>query len=136
MGSRLRGTWCLQVWCLPVVLFFSLMLTACGGGGTSASGGGNSGGSGGGGNGGGGSGGGGSLSGPFTGGRTKYVRTDATTEYFQLINDHWVLYNPITDYFYVADPGSNHVMVLSASSRTEVGQISVPGAYTLDDTSD
>jgi len=142
MGICLRG-WCLPVWRLPVVLFFLLTLAACGGGGANISGGGNSGGSGGGnggggggGNGGSGGGNGGSVSGPFTGGRTKYVRTDATTEYFQLLNDHWILYNPITNYFYVADPGSNHVIVLSASSRTEVGQISVPGAYTLDDTPD
>jgi hypothetical protein len=75
-------------------------------------------------------------SGPFTAGRTKYVRTDATTEYFQWVNLHWIVYNPITNYFYVTDPDSNHVMVLDAASETEVGEISVPGAYSIDDTSD
>ncbi len=115
---------------LLFVLVTFLALTACGGG-SGAGGGGSTGGGGG-----GQSGGGGSVSGPFTGGRTRYVRTDATTEYFQLLNDHWILYNPITDYFYVADPVSNHVMVLNASSETKVAQISVPGAYTVDDTPD
>ncbi|MFZ0956953.1 MAG: hypothetical protein WAN60_11470 [Candidatus Sulfotelmatobacter sp.] len=68
--------------------------------------------------------------------RTRYVRTDASTEYFGWINDHWIVYNPITNNFYVADPGSNHVMVLNAASETEVGVISVPGAYSIDDTPD
>jgi len=80
--------------------------------------------------------GGGSTAGPFTAGRTKYVRTDATTEYFQSINAHWIIYNPITNYFYVTDPGSNRVFVLSASSQKQVGVISVPGAYSIDDTPD
>ncbi len=68
--------------------------------------------------------------------RTRYVRTDATTEYFLWINSHWIIYNPITNYFYVADPSSNHVMVLDAATETEVGVISVPGAYSIDDTAD
>ena len=75
-------------------------------------------------------------SGPFTAGRTKYVRTDATTEYGQWVNLHWIVYSPITNYFYVTDPNSNHVMVLDAASEAEVGEISVPGAYSIDDTSD
>ena len=79
---------------------------------------------------------GGASSAPFAAGRTKYVRTDATTEYYQWVNLHWIVYNPITNYFYVADPDSNHVMVLDAASETEVGEISVPGAYSIDDTSD
>jgi len=64
------------------------------------------------------------------------VRTDATTEYYQWVNSHWIIYNPITNYFYVADPGSNHVMVLDAASETFLGAISVPGAYSIDDTPD
>jgi hypothetical protein len=110
--------------CWWLLLFLAVLsLVACGGGGASNSGGG-------------GGGGGGTASGPFTGGRTKYIRTDASAEYFTFLNDHWIIYSPLTNYFYVADPGSNHVMVLSASSQTEVGKISVPGAYTLDDTPD
>lgn len=138
MLNRIRRACCLPALYFSVTLFFLLMLTACSGGGTSSSSGGSTGNSGDGGgvNGGGGNGSSGSLSGPFTGGRTRYIRTDATTEYFQLLNDHWILYNPITDYFYVADPSSNHVTVVNGSSQTELAQISVPGAYTLDDTSD
>jgi hypothetical protein len=118
-----------QYFCLALLLAL-ISLVACGGGPGGASvGGGGTGGTGGG-------DGGGTGSGVFTGGRTKYVRTDATTEYFLLLNDHWIIYNPLTNYFYVTDPGSNHVFVLSASSQTQVGKISVPGAYSLDDTPD
>jgi hypothetical protein len=117
-------------WRLSFVLVL-LVLTACGGSGGSGVGS-TGGGGGGGGNGGGGGGGGG----PFTVGRTKYVRTDATTEYYQWINSHWILYSPITNYFYAADPGSNRVNILDAASETKVGVINVPGAYSLDDTPD
>src|SRR5581483_10463216 len=115
-----------RMWRLLLILPL-LALAACGGGGSSSTGGGGGGGTGG---GGGGTGGGGG--GPFTAGRTKYVRTDATTEFYQWINLHWIIYNPITNYFYVADPDSNHVMILDAASETKVGQISVPGAFSLD----
>lgn len=68
--------------------------------------------------------------------RTRYVRTDATTEYLEWINAHWIIYNPVTNYFYVADPDSNRIMVLDPVTETEVGVISVPGAYSIDDTPD
>jgi len=38
--------------------------------------------------------------------------------------------------FLLLDPGSNRVAVLDAASETEVGEISVPGAYSIDDTPD
>ena len=41
--------------------------------------------------------------------RTRYVRTDATTEYFTSLNSHWIVYNPNASQFYVSDPQSNHV---------------------------
>ncbi len=74
----------------------------------------------------------------FTGiSRTKYVRTDATTEYFTYgINLHWVIYNPRVNCFFVSDPSSNHVFVLDATTETEIASIPVPGAYGLDDTPD
>ena len=75
-------------------------------------------------------------SGSFTAGRTKYVRTDATTEYFGWINAHWVVYSPTTKRFFVTDPYSNHVMVMDAATETETTAISVPGAYGIDDTPD
>jgi hypothetical protein len=79
---------------------------------------------------------GGGGGGSFTAGRTKYVRTDATTEYFAWINSQWVVYNPTTKRFFVTDPYSNHVMVMDAASETEITAISVPGAYGIDDTPD
>ena len=74
--------------------------------------------------------------GAFTAGRTKYVRTDATTEYFAWINSHWVVYHQATKHFFVTDPYSNHVMVMDAASETEITAISVPAAYGIDDTFD
>jgi Fibronectin type III domain/IPT/TIG domain len=79
---------------------------------------------------------GGGGGGSFAAGRTKYVRTDATTEYFGWINSHWVVYNPTTNRFFVTDPYSNHVMVMDPASETEITAISVPGAYAIDDTPD
>jgi hypothetical protein len=107
--------------CLRQILAFLALLglVACGGGAGS-----------------GGGGGGGGGNGSFTAGRTKYVRTDATTEYFQWINSHWVVYNAATKRFFVTDPYSNHVMVIDAASETEITAISVPGAYDIDDTPD
>lgn len=111
------------------------ILAGCGGGGAASTGGGNTGSGGGGGTGQGGSGG-GAAPGPFAAGRTKYVRTDATTEYFGWINSHWALYHAATGHFFVTDPSSNHVIVLDAATETEIGTISVPGAFSVDDTPD
>lgn len=71
-----------------------------------------------------------------TPGRTRYVRTDATTEYAFWPNQNWIIYNPITSRFFVTDPTGNHVIVMDAASETEIGTISVPGAYGIDDTPD
>jgi hypothetical protein len=68
--------------------------------------------------------------------RTRYVRTDATTEYGFWPNQNWIIYNPITSRFFVTDPTGNHVMVMDAASETEIGTISVPGAYGIDDSPD
>ncbi len=80
--------------------------------------------------------GGGGGNGAFTAGRTKYVRTDATTEYFASINSRWIVYSPITNRFFVTDPSSNRVTVLDAATETEIAVIGVPGAYSIDDTPD
>jgi hypothetical protein len=68
--------------------------------------------------------------------RTRYVRTDATTEYPFWPNQNWIIYNPITSRFFVTDPTGNHVIVMDTASETEIGTISVPGAYGIDDTPD
>lgn len=104
-------------------------LTACGGGGAASS-------SGSGGSGGSGGGGGGINNGPFTAGKTKYVRTDAVTPYFGWINSLWSLYNPITSQFFVTDPYTNQIFVLNAATEKLVAALRVPGAYSLDDTPD
>ena len=113
-------------WWRLCVFVLLLGLIACGGGSAPSTT------NGGGGDGGGGGGG----TGVVTAGRTKYVRTDATTEYSQWINSHWIVYSPLTNRFYVTDPGSNHIMVMDAKSEAEVGLIGVPEAYSIDETAD
>lgn len=68
--------------------------------------------------------------------RTRYVRTDSTTEYDFELSTQWIVYNPNTLQFYVSDPQSNHVFVLDAAGEKQVASISVPGAYGMDDTPD
>jgi hypothetical protein len=75
------------------------------------------------------------LSAPASG-RTRYIRSDATTEYFSEINSHWIIFNPPTSRFFVTDPDSNHVFVLDAVSEAEVGMISVPKAFGIGDSTD
>jgi DNA-binding beta-propeller fold protein YncE len=68
--------------------------------------------------------------------RTRYVRTDATTEYFGWVNQHWILYHAATGRYFVTDPSSNQIIVIDAASQTEIGTIGVPGAFGIDQTPD
>jgi WD40 repeat protein len=68
--------------------------------------------------------------------RAHYVRTDATTEYYQWVNQHWMLYHAPTSRYFVTDPSSNQIIVIDAPSQTEIGTIPVPGAFGIDDTPD
>ena len=68
--------------------------------------------------------------------RTKYVRTDAVTEYSLWVNSHWAVYDPPTSHFFVTDPFSNQIFVLDSVSETEIGVLAVPGAYGIDETPD
>ncbi len=68
--------------------------------------------------------------------RTRYVRTDAVTEYYQWLNTHWIVYHQSTARFFVTDPFSNQIFVLDASSQKVIAHILVPGAFGIDDTPD
>lgn len=68
--------------------------------------------------------------------RTRYLRTDATTEYFLYINQHWIVYDAGTARYFVTDPWTNQVIVIDAASFTEIGTIGVPGAFGIDETPD
>jgi hypothetical protein len=68
--------------------------------------------------------------------RTQYTRTDAATEYFLYPNSNWMVFNSMTNRFFVTDPVSNRVFALDASKRSQVGSIAVPGAYGIDETPD
>lgn len=68
--------------------------------------------------------------------RTQYRRTDATTEYFLYLNQHWMVYHAATGRYFVTDPSSNHVDVIDAATKEEIATIPVPGAFGIDDTSD
>lgn len=68
--------------------------------------------------------------------RTRYVRTDAATPYSLWNNSHWIIFDPITNRFFVVDPSTNRIMVLNAATETEIGTITVPGAFGIDETPD
>jgi WD40 repeat protein len=68
--------------------------------------------------------------------RTRYVRTDATTLYFTMINASWIVFDSNTHRFFVSDPDSNQIMVLDSLTRKEMARIAVPGAYGIDLTPD
>lgn len=68
--------------------------------------------------------------------RTRYLRTDSTTEYLGWVNQHWILYHASTGRYFVSDTSSNQVIVIDAASLTEIGTIAVPGAFGIDDTPD
>ena len=75
------------------------------------------------------------LSAPAAG-RTRYMRTDATTEYFQWVNGNWSIYDASTSRIFVTDPGLNRVTVIDATTESEIASITVPGAFSVDDTPD
>jgi len=68
--------------------------------------------------------------------RTRYLRTDATTEYFAYLNQHWMVHHANTGRYFVTDPSSNQILVIDAASQTEIGTIGVPGAFGIDQTPD
>jgi WD40 repeat protein len=68
--------------------------------------------------------------------RTKYVRTDAVTEYFLWLNTHWTVFHQPTSRFFVTDPNGNQVLVMDSLTEKKVASIPVPGAFGIDDTPD
>ncbi len=68
--------------------------------------------------------------------RTRYRRTDATTEYFLYLNQHWIVYHTATQRYFVTDPASNQVHVIDAMTEQQIAAIPVPGAFGIDDTPD
>lgn len=68
--------------------------------------------------------------------RTRYVRTDAVVEYWQWVNSHWEVLHSPTSRVFVTDPESNRIFVFDLTSETEIGNIYVPGAFSIDETAD
>jgi YVTN family beta-propeller protein len=68
--------------------------------------------------------------------RTRYRRTDATTEYSHFLNQHWIVYHAATQRYFVTDPSSNLIHVIDATTQQEIATIPVPGAFGIDDTPD
>ena len=68
--------------------------------------------------------------------RTRYTRTDAATPYFLWGNSNWIVFDSTTSRFFVTDPSTNQIMVLDAATQTEIGTITVPGAFGIDETPD
>jgi len=68
--------------------------------------------------------------------RTRYVPTNSVTAYSDWPNTHWAIYNPPTSRFFVTDPDGNSVYVFDSNTQSRIATLSVPGAYSLDDTPD
>jgi sugar lactone lactonase YvrE len=68
--------------------------------------------------------------------RTRYVRTDATTNYFLSNNQHWIVYDTSTARYFVTDTSSNQVIVVDAASEKTIARIMVPQAFGIDETPD
>jgi hypothetical protein len=77
---------------------------------------------------------GGNIGTPST--RTKYVRTDSSTEYFLSVNSHWVVYDAPTSRFFSTDPYANQVFAFDSRTETQIASIGVPGAYSIDESPD
>ena len=67
---------------------------------------------------------------------TRYRRTDAATEYFAELNESWMVYDSVTNRFFVSDPGGNRIEVMDAAAEAEIATIPVPGAYGIDESPD
>jgi hypothetical protein len=68
--------------------------------------------------------------------RTRYLRTDATTDYFEWINQNWIVYDTATARYFVADPSNNEIIVVDGNSKKKIATIGVPGAFGIDETPD
>ena len=68
--------------------------------------------------------------------RTKYIRTDAVTEYGFVLNQHWEVYHAPTSRDFVTDPDSGHIYVFDSATETQIATLSVPGAFGIDQTAD
>lgn len=68
--------------------------------------------------------------------RTRYVRSDAVTEYGYSLNTHWEVFHSPTSRFFVTDPDSNQVFVFDSATEAEIGSMVVPGAYGIDQSAD
>jgi WD40 repeat protein len=68
--------------------------------------------------------------------RTKYIRTDAVTEYGFVLNQHWAVYHAPTSRDFVTDPNSGHIYVFDSATETQIATLSVPGAFGIDQTPD
>lgn len=70
--------------------------------------------------------------------RTQYVRTDAQWDvgYLNFAPPSWILYDPGTKRFFVSNTAVNRVDVFDAATESKVGEITVPGAWVADESTD
>ena len=68
--------------------------------------------------------------------RTRWVRTDASTQYFLTLNQHWIVFSSLRKQFFVTDPVGGHVYVMDAGTQSKIAGIDVPGAFGIDITPD
>lgn len=65
--------------------------------------------------------------------RTRYIRTDSAT---QLLTWSLIVFNAKTNRYFVTDYNTNQIMVFDAATQTQIGTITVPGAFGIDETPD
>lgn len=68
--------------------------------------------------------------------RSHYLRTDAVTEYGYWPNFGWTVFDSPTRRFFISDPFGNTITAIDATTQKKIAAIAVPGAYSLDESSD
>ena len=68
--------------------------------------------------------------------RTRYIRTDATTEYFGVLNQNWTALDSARKHLFISDPWYGALYVVDYTTEKQVAKITVPGAFGIDITPD
>ena len=64
--------------------------------------------------------------------RSKYVRSDSTSEYSSYPPPNWSVYDSSNNRFFASDAGTNHINVFDATTEKQIATLVVPGAFGID----
>jgi hypothetical protein len=68
--------------------------------------------------------------------RSKYIRTDSTTDFGALPEPTLTLYHAATNRFFSSDPDLGHLNVVDAATQTLTATLNIPGAFGIDQSPD